>query len=288
MSKKIEKETANAILKGIKIPPQPQIMVDIQMEMAMPGFSLEDIAQLIARDVGIAGGILKTVNSSYFGLKNKITSIAQATSLLGLDSVVNIVNAICIASSLSDDEVSAMTGFWDNAMDLAAASALIAKSVCSCPPDEAYVMGLFHNAAIPLLMQRFPDYLQVLEEAYSQNDKRITEYESDRFDTNHSVIGYYVAQAWKLPDHICQAIAEHHDCEQLFGSDDIANTKLKNLLSVLKLSEHLCGTYRVLGKQDEDYEFERLRKPLLAYLGLSDIDLDNLQDDLFDKGIVTT
>ena len=38
MSTKIEKNAASEILKGIKIPPQPQIMVDIQLEMAMLDF----------------------------------------------------------------------------------------------------------------------------------------------------------------------------------------------------------------------------------------------------------
>ena len=34
-----------------------------------------------------------------------------------------------------------------------------------------------------------------------------------------------------------------------------------------------------------DYEIKRLKTPILTYLGLTQIDLDNFADDLEDKGI---
>ena len=53
------------ILQGIKIPPQPQILVDLQMEQVMPDPDLRQIARLISQDVGLSGTMLKFVNSPF-------------------------------------------------------------------------------------------------------------------------------------------------------------------------------------------------------------------------------
>ncbi len=83
----LTQEQIQKVLQGIAIPPQPQIMVDLQMEQMSPDCSISAIADLIGQDIGLAGSILKTVNSPFYGLSNKITSINQAVNLLGVKSV---------------------------------------------------------------------------------------------------------------------------------------------------------------------------------------------------------
>lgn len=158
----LTEEQIQTILKGTHIPPQPQIMVDLQMEQLMPDPCLDNIGKLISQDVGLSGKVLKTVNSASFGLANNITSIKQAVSILGSKSIINLVNALSIRGELSNDDIVALGGFWDNAMKIADACAAIAKLIGYAEPDEAYSLGLFHNCGIPLLMQRFENYQTIL------------------------------------------------------------------------------------------------------------------------------
>ncbi|MGC3500632.1 HDOD domain-containing protein, partial [Pseudomonas aeruginosa] len=65
------------------MPPQPQIMVDLQMEQVMPNPDLKNIARLISQDPGLSGALLNQVNSPFFGLANRITSNQRAVNLLG-------------------------------------------------------------------------------------------------------------------------------------------------------------------------------------------------------------
>ncbi|OMH39765.1 HDOD domain-containing protein [Motiliproteus sp. MSK22-1] len=284
MAVQIDASAAEKILKGIKIPPQPQIMVDIEMEMVMPDFDIGEISKLVAKDVGLSGSILKTVNSSFFGLKKKVTSIHQAISLLGVDSLTSIINAISIRGAMSNADIVALNSFWDNSMDIAAACAYIAKQTISTPSGEAYTLGLFHNSAIPLMMQRYDNYQDVMESSYQCSEAAINSKEVDQLGTDHCSIGFFVASAWKLPKYIGEAIAQHHDCEEVFGTGNCPQTQLRDLLAVLKIAEHLCKAHRVLGNCESDYEFERLKTPVLTYLGLTQIDLENLADDLLDLG----
>lgn len=285
MAQEINEDKAKDLLKGVLIPPQPQILVDIQMEMAMPDFSLQNISQFIAKDVGLSGSLLKVVNSPYFGLSNKITSIDQAINLLGMKSVVNIIHTLEIRNSLNDDSIMALTGFWDNASDVAQACAVISKRVSFSAPDDAYTLGLFHNCGIPLMMQKFNGYAEILKQAYQQSEKRITDIENERLGSNHAVIGFYVAKSWQLPKNICNAIADHHKLDYVF-SQKSGLTEHKMLLCILSIAAHLCLSHRYFGDTDQDHEFEKYKEDVLEYMGLTTLDLDDFKDDLIEVGIL--
>ncbi len=70
------------ILKEITIPSPPQIVADLQMEMAMPDPDLNAMADMISKDPGLAGGVLKTLNSPFYG-NHDIGSISKAVMMLG-------------------------------------------------------------------------------------------------------------------------------------------------------------------------------------------------------------
>jgi HD-like signal output (HDOD) protein len=272
------------ILQGISIPPQPQIMVDLQMEQIMPDPDIKTIAKLISKDVGLSGTVLKVVNSPFYGLANKISSIEQAVAILGMNSVVNIVNGISIKSSMGDDTIKALTRFWDTAMDIAMTSATLAKQVGYNYPDNAYALGLFHNVGVPLLMSRYDNYMDIMEESYSGNSNRIIDFENQNLNTNHAVLGYYTAKSLNLPPVLCEIIASHHDCKRLFDKSGIENDKT-TLTCILKLAEHICGAYQILGRQNEDFEWQDIGQMVLEYLGLNDYDLEALKESFAEMGI---
>lgn len=276
------------IMQGIKIPPQPQILVDLQIEQIMPAPDLKQIAHLISQDVGLSGTVLKVVNSDFYGLSNRITSIQQAVSLIGLKSVVNIINGLSIKSQMSDQTIVNMNRFWDTANDIAHVSANIAKQVGYPNPDLAYLLGLFHNCGIPLLMERFPNYLDVMQESYSYSDKRIVDVENQYLNTNHAVIGYYTAKSWNLPRLLCDVIAEHHSALRYFNSSDERDSEGKTLLAILKLAEHICANYRILGRQQRDHEWELIGCEVITYLGLGEYDIELMQANFAEMGIGAT
>lgn len=286
MAQQLTGEQIQHILHGIRIPPQPQILVDLQMEQVMPDPDLHEIARLISRDVSLAGMVLKFVNSPFFHLSNKITSIEQAVSLLGVDTVINIINGLSIKGEMSDEAILKLNRFWDTANDIANASAAIAKQIGAKNADEAYAIGLFHNAGIVLMLDRFSNYSDVMVEGYGLREGRVIDMENRYFSTNHAVVGYYTAKSWNLPRHICDVIAEHHNAEQVFGKRDGKQPEKKTLLAILKMAEHICGNYRILGQQDEDHEWARISKDVLEYVGMTSYDLDILTENFKDLGVV--
>ncbi|WP_397459820.1 HDOD domain-containing protein [Pseudomonas asplenii] len=269
------------------MPPQPQIMVDLQMEQYMPDPDLDVIARLISQDPGLSGALLKIVNSPYYGLTNKIASIQRAVTLLGSRSIINLINAQSIKGEMADETIVTLNRFWDTAQDVAMTSLTLAKRTGSQAIDEAYALGLFHDCGIPLMIKRFPDYMMVLEQAYANAgpDKRVVDTENDAFNTNHAVVGYYTAKSWRLPEHVTNAIANHHNALAIFSDESTRNSQLKNLLAILKMAEHICASHRVLGGESEDREWNAIAPLVLDYVGLSDYDFETLRENIRELGV---
>ncbi|MDD1013927.1 HDOD domain-containing protein [Pseudomonas rubra] len=286
MSQELSAEQIQDALQGISVPPQPQIMVDLQFEQYMPDPDLEVIAKLISQDPGLSGALLKLVNSPYYGLSNKIASIQRAVNLLGSRSIINLINAQSIKGEMSDDTIVTLNRFWDTAQDVAMTCLTLAKRIGSQAVDEAYALGLFHDCGVPLMLKRFPDYMGVLEDAYANasTDQRVVDTENQKFNTNHAVVGYYTAKSWRLPEHLSNAIANHHNALAVFNDDSARNSQLKNLLAILKMAEHICASYRVLGNQSVDHEWNTVGHLVLDYVGLSEYDFENLKQTIRELG----
>jgi HD-like signal output (HDOD) protein len=286
MSQELSAEYIQQVLQGISVPPQPQIMVDLQMEQVMPNPDLRAIAKLISQDPGLSGALLKLVNSPFFGLTNRIASIQQAVNLLGCNTVINLINAQSIRGELTDEAIVTLNRFWDTAQDVAMTCLTLAKRIGYHSPDEAYTLGLFHNCGIPLMLKRFPNYMTVLEEAYASatDERRIVDTENRLLNTNHAVVGYFTAKSWNLPLHLCEAIASHHNALAIFTEDSSRDAQLKTLLAILKMAEHICSSYRVLGNQPDDFEWQSIEQLVLEYVGLSEYDFENLRESIRDMG----
>lgn len=286
MSQELSAEYIQQVLQGISVPPQPQIMVDLQMEQVMPSPDLRAIAKLIGQDPGLSGALLKLVNSPFFGLTNRIASIQQAVNLLGCNTVINLINAQSIRGELTDEAIVTLNRFWDTAQDVAMTCLTLAKRIGYHSPDEAYTLGLFHNCGIPLMIKRFPNYMTVLEEAYASatGERRVVDTENRLLNTNHAVVGYFTAKSWNLPLHLCEAIASHHNALAIFTEDASRDAQLKTLLAILKMAEHICESHLVLGNQPDDHEWQSIEQLVLEYVGLSEYDFENLRESIRDLG----
>jgi len=284
MPHQLTQQQIQQLLQGIAIPAQPQVLVDLQMLQFSPTCDAADVARLISQDVGLSGAILKTVNSPYFKLSNKITSIHQAVNILGVSSVVNLVNAQSIKGALSDDDIIAMGRFWDCAMEIAMIAAMVAKQIGFPNPDEAYTLGLFHDCGVALLMRRFKHYPQILREAYARPDADISSTENTLLNTNHAVVGYYVARSWQLPAYLCEAIHEHHRADRAL-QEDATDPKKKTLLAILKMAEHIGGAYKLWGDQEVDHEWQRVGPGVLIYVGLTEYEFEQMGAQIAELGL---
>lgn len=265
---------AQKIVNSIDIPPQPAALQQVLQLTNGDNPDLSAIANLISRDVSLSAAVIKTINSPFFGMRSEITSIQQATMLLGMGNVVNIVTGLSLQAAMSGKNGPNLGRFWDTATDTALICAKLANLVKAKSKDHAYMFGLFHDCGIPLLQQKYGDYFEVLREANSNPDGEFTTYEDARYDTNHAVVGYMVSRTWKLPRHICTAILEHHNAEILQE-----NNPVSELIAILIMAEHISHQARRLS---DDVRWENVKQTVLECLMLSEEDYQEIKSDLID------
>lgn len=234
-------EKTKNLLSGIKIPPRPTVIGELMREAALSQPNINKIANLISSDPAMSAAVLKVANSAFLGLKTKVLSIPLAVLLVGAKNICSIALGAQLNKLVTgNSEITKF--FWKYSSEMALVSKYIAKKVNYINEDEAYLLGLFHEAGIILLSQKFKNYEEKYFEFLRDNSSYITENEETNFGATHSLVGALMAKMWELPDYLIKAIAIHHD-----KKDDILSSKmpyeLVRLFSILKFSENIVCIY---------------------------------------------
>lgn len=257
-------ERAEQMLKGVLIPPRPSTLVQVLELQHAADPDLDRLAALIGSDVALAAGTLKVVNSPFFGLPRRVSSIPHAVRLLGPNNIVSIITGLMLHSAFEDGRGAFMDRFWAMAERRARIAAHTARIAGGCEAHEAYLVGLFADCGIPVLARRFKNYPEILRAGQSTTDSTVTEYEDQHLGTDHTLAGYLVARSWKLPDSFCVCILRHHDAQDHFTPETFGAAT--RLLAVLVLAMHVD---RELSGTPESCEWRTVGPAVEAYLGVA-------------------
>jgi HD-like signal output (HDOD) protein len=269
----IDSQLTESILKSIHIPPCPEVVVALIEEVLKEEVDFAKLVKLISGDVSLAASMLKTANSPFFALRNKVNSVQQAVSVLGLKNLTQIVRGSALQKALGGDKVT-MERFWDRSNFAAVVAAHIADDLDDVSREDAYTLGLFHDCGIPILMQKFPDYKDTLAASNRVAELVIT-IEDEHYSTNHALVGHMMARNWYLPEHICQAILVHHD-HSIFTCPDARSTPLAcTLVAITLVAEHIVAAFM---DRPDDAEWHVGGGAAQAHLGLGADDIEDITD----------
>jgi HD-like signal output (HDOD) protein len=269
----IDDHNVRDFIDGIQIPPIPDLLVKLHQELQKPAPDVKRVATIVAQDVGISALVLRTVNSAFFGLRAKVNSIQHATSLLGLKNTANIVTGLLLRQAMEASGANP-THFWDSPVNTALGAAFLAKRLGGVAPDEAYLLGLFHNVGHALLIDAFHDYQTFMDTAINDPGATVTDLEDRRYSTNHATLGYYLARSWGVQRETARLIRDHHDIDTVLSSERTAQGKL---MCLLKVAEHADKRFWGI---NPDFEWQRVADRVERYLELTDHEMLDLLEDL--------
>ena len=271
-------DDSEAILKDLKIPPAPDIILQLQQELREEAPSLDAIGDIIQKDAAISGLVLKTVNSPLFGLRATIQSIPQAIMLLGFSYVGNIVQGLVLRQTLGQGDA-LPPRFWGSSSNRALLMAALSTHLLDCSADQAYLLGLFHDVGQAMIAQRQSDYADFIAANDNDPDHALTRLEDEFYNFNHASVGFYLARNWGLPEGIRNIILHHHQSSEFLERDDGDDCE-QAMMAVLKMAEHIERGHAGI---DPDHEWGREQEAVLGYLGMSEVDFEDLRVDLLDR-----
>lgn len=273
---KDEKTLQRLLSQGVKLPPQPKVVEELEHLLRSDEADLRALARVISQDAGITAMLFKAVQSSAYRQHQPFDNLEKILQAIGLKQTLNLVQAIALmgANKVSKHR-KAYERFWSRSQTIAQLAMLIADErvmVCNVFPDQAYLAGIFHDCGVPLLMERFPSYCRAMH--LEESDTWIDLLEEDKkYQADHCVVGYFVARHWHLPEFICEAIRFHHDLPQLVPGDS------RSLAAIIQLAIHAYHQYLHL----DDPDWGRVVVDVQEELGIHADDLPEYLDVLLER-----
>lgn len=209
------------IIKSIgDLPPMPEVIHKARRVMANPNSSFQDLAIVLVTDQAIAAKVLRIANSPYYGLSGAVSTIQQASVVLGQKTLAEILT-VASTSQLFDRP---MPGYgldpgelWRHSLLVAFGARIITSRIKPHLSEDAFAAGLTHDcgklALDPYIHQRENVFCQFMEDG----SHSFLDAEKTILGFDHSEIAAEVCKVWKMPDEITSAIRFHHYPSQSDG-----------------------------------------------------------------------
>jgi len=192
------------------VPTLPTIYTQITTALQSPDASIEKIAELVAHEPAVTAKLLQLVNSPLLGLRGRVTSVRDATSLLGLSRLRSLVLATCLFRQFDTTKCRgfSMSKFEATSLQIASWASTIAKreSRDKQVADMAFTASLLHNFGVLLLAANLPEaYDQVLRTSKEQRVS-IAWTELQVFGATHAEVAGAILASWGIPFPIVNAV----------------------------------------------------------------------------------
>lgn len=263
---------AEDFLDDLKIPAQPDILLAVQNELAKEAPDLGIIADKIVQDGGLFSSVLKLINSPHFGMRCEIKSVQQAISLIGIEHLATNIACIKFRSQMSDSNYVPMRTYWEIAITTAKLCSYLSKELNISSPTQAYAFGLFKDAGIPILAKKYSNYKDVLTQQNNTDLRSFTDLEDEKFNTNHAIVGYLITKKWGMDKSFREACLYHHDIDYIITDDFRYDQESRKLILLMKMAEYVTN----LKRNQQDYEWPKIKDFALYYFGLSETDFTKL------------
>lgn len=204
------------IRNNLNIPTIPEVVQRIETLVNDPDSGTREIGAVVAEDAPLAAKVLRIANSAFYGLSNECVSTEQATTVLGIKVLKNIVMQVAVMGQfdhLQGSSVFSVEDFWSHAIDTAHLCSFLAQRArgkVQLAPEEFYVCGLLHDIGKVVMLDGLgKPYLTLAERSVTERQP-LHLLETRELGFNHTEVGTLVASRWGLPSAVADAIRYHH------------------------------------------------------------------------------
>jgi signal transduction histidine kinase/HD-like signal output (HDOD) protein len=264
-----------AILQQIEaLPSLPAVANTILGHVLNQDFDHAKLARVIETDPGLSLKVLEHANSATYITRGQVAQVEQGLNRLGSKVVQTLMLSMLIKDSLikGDKQAEAVqAAHWKHSLATAVFASLIAGKTFPALSGEAFGAGVMHDIG-GLLLQSYHQelYVQVterMEELYEP----VLEAEQEIFKTDHTAVGRLIAEKWKLPPALTDAIwLHHHSATSLEAFKE--NARLVAIVALANILAHatLMDSPRVMARE------KQRQMGLQEMLNLDDKDMQSI------------
>ena len=193
------------------LPPFPLVALRALNVLSGTDTSLRELCEVIRPDPVFAAEVLRIANSPLVAFSKEITSVVQASMLLGFRRLRRLVVTLGYRSYMDKSFTQAQQACWRHSF----ASAMVAERIArwnSIDRDFAYTAGILHDIGrVALATINAKIYADLIERVTASPSCDVLKCERESFGIDHCCAGRLLVTAWKLPEEFIEITSRHHE-----------------------------------------------------------------------------
>jgi putative nucleotidyltransferase with HDIG domain len=170
--------------------------------------SANELVAAIRLDPVLTGRVLQLVNSAYFSLAQKVTSLNRALVYLGINTIKNLALSTAVMEAFENKNrelKDLIAPTWRHSLATAVCAKNLAR-VTGVPAnalEEYFIAGLLHDIGKIVMIQAF-------HSTQPHNGLLSLAQEMELYGSNHGEVGGDTLRKWKFPEELISAINSYH------------------------------------------------------------------------------
>jgi len=294
-----QQKIKNMLTGAKKLPTLPGVAIKILEAVKKEETSLKEIGDILSKDPSLSAEVLKAINSPFYGLSTKVTSVSHAVNLLGINTVKSLALSFSLVKNLKADKSNGFdySGFWKDSLVGAVATKVLSGKILPKFADDGFFLGLIHNLGILIINQCMPDQYNLVLKEKERNLRSYHEAENQILGLNHMEVGEYLVDSWSLPKIFSIPIRYHHEADKLVTKDpdidiitkilhlstlfiDLTNSEGKQFYVAVAQLEYLVNEFGFKDRIEVDEITKHIHQQTLNVFPLFEIEMKAERDYL--------
>lgn len=248
--------TEESILDDLKndrlpLPTLPEVAIKVRETVDDDRSTIRDIAAIIETDAALSARIIQVANSALYRGLSSADNVHTAVTRMGLNTVRNLATSLVMrqlfqATNPVVDKYLRRT--WKLSTDVAALSAMLAKTSTNLDPDSALLAGLTHSIGIAPILVKAEGDPELLNNV-ALLDQIINEL--------YPVVGAEILRKWDFHEEMIMVPEQHLNINRVHdGAVDFTD------VVQVAVIQTVAGTHHPLGNTDPS------QVPAFALLGM--------------------
>lgn len=226
------------------LPTLPKVGMKILELASDPDVSMSELSQAIHQDPSLAARVLRIANSPFYGMVRQVDSLKLALVILGLNEVRNIALGISlfnVVKGMNTHVTYDREKFWYHSAGCGIAARILARKLEFRNEGTDFVSGLLHDIGKIIIDEYFcPEFVLIFNKTVTHKTTML-QAEREFLGASHQEVGSWLAEKWRIPETLCDAILYHHDLPE----NERPAIKDPKLAALCHLAEAFCETHEV-------------------------------------------
>lgn len=189
----------------LPLPTLPEVAIRVRETADDDNASITDVSKIIETDAALSARIVQVGNSALYRGINPAETVQAATMRMGLDTVRTLATSLVMKQLFQATHPVVdhyLRQAWKQSTDVAALSAMIAKSSTTLESDSALLAGLTHSIGLSPILVKAEGEPELLNDAQRLEQLMYEIY---------PVVGSRILENWGFSEALIKVPSEHLD-----------------------------------------------------------------------------